>query len=477
METDPHSSNLLERTRNLLHNEWLGGMAVFAAVMACASPTAAKNSSTPTHVNEQQGATVLPDVTPHLLTMTEDANPPKVLDSSRDIWLAQTANSLEAQSVRIKIMPRDILRKKPNWNTYDSRIRTAQSVGKQVFVTLSGRGVSMSEERFKEYVSDAAELLLPYGVAGVDMFNEPNSPGEMQKLKGYSAPESLHIYYEAGQKILNQILPYVKVDFGEENGWHMNGGEPAEKFFREAVVCPHDKPNCEPLKADGFAIHTYDFTTDPRSSSNTGRSIGINNLSKVHKMLDWASSNEHLIYQAGTEMPIDITEFAYLVKTTDAKLNPHVNAHSPRYLPDSVRKVWLRAALDIACSDPQVRIISFYGPLPPPKGWPGPFYMQLVYQNGKKSGSFYIMPNYVAAHPDCFQQPSNSTTSKYDTVHSATSSTGQAGQPSKGPAASAQKTYPIKYQTQSNSQFAQFADRRRLAQVLQTNRPILSQQK
>src|SRR3954451_5598378 len=186
------------------------------------------------------------------------------------------------------------------------------------------------------------------------IWNEPN-------LSAWLAPKSKspQLYrglYSAGYTAVKTVDPKAKVLFGELAP-NRDGRTIAPLQFLREVTCtkPNYKParSCPKLKADGLALHPYQFTKDPRKASGGPDDAPISQLSRVTQTLDKLAKRKALAMPNGRGLDLYLTEFGYL-------------SAGNRKQTQSVRAAWLRSAYDIARHNRRVRQVLQYQLVDPP---------------------------------------------------------------------------------------------------------------
>jgi hypothetical protein len=334
-----------------------------------------------------------PDInleTPHIITAIQDGNPPKrTADPGRAEQTTKDAVQMNAQYERIVIYPHSIFRgrhKKPNWAPTDPQVQSATAAKRGIYMTLSTRGVHLTPKRLKHYVY-AATHHYPQ-VKWWSWGNEPNSHLELEPWKNRTLAQTYLASYDMAAGYIRQYIPGALVDAGEFNGWHMSNSVQDIKFFRQ--ILKYGK-----LTTDGIAYHPYDFYRSPRDSRKVERMAAF---------IDRAYKKGRLATPQGGEPPLDLSEYAILVRSREVTRNNVKNPESPRRKYDSVRTAWLRQYTDIACTIKGVRLLNLYGVPPPPPGWQGPFWAEQYHQDGSRFGSSFVLPKLVQAHPECVMQ-------------------------------------------------------------------------
>jgi hypothetical protein len=186
------------------------------------------------------------------------------------------------------------------------------------------------------------------------IWNEPNWNTWLAPAK--SAASLYRGLYSAGYKAAKAADPKAKVLFGELAP--VGGGRAIAplKFLRD-VTC--SKANyqaarrCSGLKADGFAMHPYQFTAAPHIAAGKPDDVPIGGLSRLTTALDKLAKRKALRTPSGAKMGLYLTEFGYL--TVGAR------AQKPK-----VRASWLQSAFQVARRNPRVKQLLQYQLVDPP---------------------------------------------------------------------------------------------------------------
>jgi hypothetical protein len=110
-----------------------------------------------------------------------------------------------------------------------------------------------------------------------------------------------------------------------------------------------------PLKADGFALHPYQFMSAPTFVAGKPDDVTIGTLSRLTRALDALGRRHALTTPKGRPLDLYLTEFGYLT----------VGSRAQRA---SVRATWLTSALAVARRNPRVRQLLQYQLVDPPAG-------------------------------------------------------------------------------------------------------------
>ena len=147
------------------------------------------------------------------------------------------------------------------------------------------------------------------------IWNEPNWNTWLYPAK--SAASVYRLLYTNGYNAVKAVDPQAKVLFGELAP--IGGGRAIAplKFLRD-VTCSNAqykaKKKCAPLKADGFAIHPYQFQHAPQLAPNTADDVPIGALSRLTTALDKLAKRKALVTPNKRKMELYLTEFGYLTQ-------------------------------------------------------------------------------------------------------------------------------------------------------------------
>jgi hypothetical protein len=195
----------------------------------------------------------------------------------------------------------------------------------------------------------------------VDRYSIWNEPNWNTWL--FPAKHAASLYrklYVSGYKAVKAVDPRAKVLFGELAP--IGGGRAIAplKFLRD-VTCSnatykpaHPRKRCAPLKADGFAIHPYQFQHAPNRPAGKPDDVPIGALSRLTSALDKLAKRRALTTPSRRKMQLYLTEFGYL---TQGK-----RAQKPK-----VRAKWLHDAFHVARRHPRVRQLLQYQLVDPPR--------------------------------------------------------------------------------------------------------------
>jgi hypothetical protein len=189
------------------------------------------------------------------------------------------------------------------------------------------------------------------------IWNEPNWHRLLGPAK--SAPAIYRGLFRSGQRAIAQADPDAEILIGEMMpGANTKKSTPALKFLR-ALTCSRSDwkaaKRCSGLKADGFALHPYQFARRPRDAKPANRDVvEIGSLSRLTSALDKLRARRALVTPSGGRMPLYLTEFGYF---TDGPLARSETTHAR----------WMTEAWNIAARNPRVRQLLQYLMVDP---WP-----------------------------------------------------------------------------------------------------------
>ena len=185
---------------------------------------------------------------------------------------------------------------------------------------------------------------------------------------------------------MKTVDPRAKVLIGElaPNG----GGRSIAplQFLRDLTCSRNDYKaarKCAPLKADGFAIHPYQFKRAPHLADGRPDDVPIGGLSRLTTALDALARRRALATPAKRPLDLYLTEFGYLTEGD--------RAQKPK-----VRAAWLAAAYQIARRNPRVRQLLQYQLVDPPEEelW----HSAILHHDGSPQATYAGLAKAAAAH-------------------------------------------------------------------------------
>ncbi len=255
---------------------------------------------------------------------------------------------------------------KYDFHRLDILQQAAAERGIKLQLTITGPAPAWAtrDHRVGNYAPDArkfgefARTVATHFEGRVDRYsiwNEPNWNTWLSPAK--SAASLYRQMYVSGYNAVKGVDPQAKVLFGELAP--IGGGRAISplKFLRD-VTCSNAaykaKKKCAPLKADGFAIHPYQFQHAPNKAAGKPDDVPIGALSRLTSALDKLAKRHALATPNKRKMELYLTEFGYL---TQGK-----RAQKPK-----VRAQWLHDAFHVARRNPRVRQLLQYQLVDPPR--------------------------------------------------------------------------------------------------------------
>lgn len=179
------------------------------------------------------------------------------------------------------------------------------------------------------------------------VWNEPNWHRLLAPAR--KAPALYRSLYRRGYAAITAADPGAQVLFGEfMPGANRIHSTPVLKFLRR-VLCAR----CAPMRADGVALHPYNFARRPRAARSPNRDVvEMGSLSRLTRALDRARGR--LRPRGGGRMPVYLTEFGYFTRGP-VRRSPRQHAR------------WMGEAWRIADRNPRVRQLLQYQLIDP---WP-----------------------------------------------------------------------------------------------------------
>jgi hypothetical protein len=158
------------------------------------------------------------------------------------------------------------------------------------------------------------------------------------------------------------------------------------EFLRELTCLDRDyQPllECEPLEADGYAHHPYDFDNPPDHVYPGRDNVTIGTLDRLSEALDRLAEARALLTPEGRPLPVYLTEFGYF-------------ASGRHRLPAARRAEWLPQAFEIARSNPRVQQMLhylFYNP--PPDHSASRFNTGIVHLDGSPGPAYRALADWA----------------------------------------------------------------------------------
>jgi hypothetical protein len=320
-----------------------------------------------------------------------------------------------------KVLQKSSARRAPatrvyDWSIYDSLIADAARYGIKLQMTVAGPAPAFATRdhrigfrqvdplAYGRFVRDLA-VHFKGQVDRYSVWNEANwhtllipSAGCRKNHWGRGCDAKLgtlyRALYQAGYKAVKAVDPRAQVLIGEFSPLATGPRKDPTRFasaplaILRAVTCskPNWKParKCAPLLADGFAQHTYAFTSAPSKAVGTKDDVTIASLSRLTRALDLLARHRALRTPSGRRMELYLTEHGYFRSGT-------------RKLPEATRARYLTQSFDRALKNPRVRELLQYMLVAPPKRL-DVFPTQIVGSDGKPTPSFDALERWSTLH-------------------------------------------------------------------------------
>jgi hypothetical protein len=215
------------------------------------------------------------------------------------------------------------------------------------------------------------------------VMNEPNWHSWLRPHK--SSARIYRAVYARSYKAIKSVDRRNQVLFGELAAHHVPRLSIGPLRFMRKALCVDGRwrirPGCAPLRADGLAIHPYDFQSKPSSRKAGPGSVTIGTLGRLTGALRALRRSRALTTPRGATVPVHLTEFGYF-------------ASGRRALPARTRSRYLRQAYRIARRTKGVRQIIQYQLLQTPKA---SWNTGILRPNGEPDASFFGLRKAAAA--------------------------------------------------------------------------------
>ena len=230
--------------------------------------------------------------------------------------------------------------------------------------------------RFGEFARRAAERYRGR-VSRWAIWNEPNLVNWLTPVR--EMPELYRRLYEAGYAAIRAVQPDAQILIGETAPYVRRGdGMAPLRFLRELVAGG-------PLRADGYAHHSYDFEAPPERAYPGEANVTLGSIDRLLRLLDTLGAAGSLTTPEREPLDVWITEFGYLQRTERA-LRPIRRAD------------YTRRAFELAASKyPRVRQLLQYLLVSPPEGFPGGrFDTALLMRDGRSTEAYDALADWSA---------------------------------------------------------------------------------
>jgi hypothetical protein len=201
---------------------------------------------------------------------------------------------------------------------------------------------SPSTYRFGQFAATVAEHFKGR-IDRYSIWNEPNWDGWLSPAK--HAPGIYRNLYMRGYAVIKHADPHAKVLFGELQPYAERHSIAPLRFLR-AVTCSTVRytaaRRCKGLRADGLALHPYQFTLAPDRPFGGPDDASFGSMRNMTRALDKLADRHALMTPSGHHLNLYLTEFGYLTK-------------GHRALSSTRRAAWLSQAYRIARRNPRVK--------------------------------------------------------------------------------------------------------------------------
>jgi hypothetical protein len=156
--------------------------------------------------------------------------------------------------------------------------------------------------------------------------------------------------YIAGYAAIKKADPRAKVLIGELQPYAEKHSIAPLRFLRGVTCSAADytaAKRCAGLRADGLALHPYQFTVAPSLPFGGPDDAPIGSLRNMTRALNKLARRHALTTPTGNHLSLYLTEFGYLTKGSRAQ-------------PAARRAAWLTAAYRIARRNPRVKELLQY---------------------------------------------------------------------------------------------------------------------
>lgn len=345
-------------------------------------------------------------VTPHILELGSQDD--SAIASGNTAMVSKSfslASKMGAVWERIIVHPSSL--QKFGWDQYDTAITVAKQQHMKLDVTASLEGVSWTDSRVKKYfllILAHLATLRHVGIGNepdaIGIGNEVNRASMLKAMPGLSQALTYRRVWQDVQPVITSALPKAQLFYAELS----SGDDPID--FARAVATPGKQSDPAPLKMIGkFAYHPYQFMLSP-DEETPDDDPGMGALAVVENEIQ-SEQAEGLIETAdGQPIKLALTETGWWGSLRGEVNDPRTPLKlKPRYLTDVERRVNYRMELNVACNDPLVDIAMAYGMFPPQQGWKGFWDTGLVNANGQTTGTYKMIRDFSALHPECIQAP------------------------------------------------------------------------
>jgi hypothetical protein len=215
------------------------------------------------------------------------------------------------------------------------------------------------------------------------VMNEPNWHAWLRPHR--SAPRLYRAIYRRSYAAIKSVDRRNQVLFGELAPHHKSGLSIGPLRFMRAALCVNSRwrkrRGCKPLRADGLALHPYEFRRSPTYRYPNRDSVTIGTLGRLTSALRKLRRARALVTPRGRTVPVYLTEFGYF-------------ASGKRRLPAARRAAYLRQAYRIARRTRGVRQLVQYQLVQTPGA---EWNTGVIRANGRPEAAFFALTRAAAA--------------------------------------------------------------------------------
>jgi hypothetical protein len=215
------------------------------------------------------------------------------------------------------------------------------------------------------------------------VMNEPNWHAWLRPHR--SAPRLYRAIYRRSYAAIKSVDRRNKVLFGELAPHHRTRLSIAPLQFMREALCVNSRwrkrRGCKPLRADGIALHPYEFSRAPTYRYPNRDSVTIGTLGRLTSALRKLRRTRAFVTPRGGTVPVYLTEFGYF-------------ASGKRRLSPSRRAAYLRQAYRIARRTRGVRQLVQYQLVQTPRA---EWNTGVIRPNGRPENAFFALRRAAAA--------------------------------------------------------------------------------
>lgn len=209
--------------------------------------------------------------------------------------------------------------------------------------------------------------------------NEVNHVSWLAPLK--DGPQIYRDMYIRAYNAIKQVDPSIQVLFGALAPHKSRNASAPLDFLRKAMCVNRNlrkTRNCETVRVDGFAQHTYDFDNPPNVRRKNPDDITLASLNNLTRVLDRLRALNLLVQNGGGKIDVYSTEHGVLLKR---------GKRSGRGVDEKTRARYLGAGARIALRNPRLKqLLQFL--LVKPQGRSGQFNTALLDAKKREGPTF-----------------------------------------------------------------------------------------